>query len=145
METIWKFWDEESFNTYEEYEKNKPDSIFNYYGEKLEEDTNNLLTYEIINNFNDFGEDTLFYCQVPKANPYRDTKYSVLFFKVSYSPTQIYPCSFINLLSEKVYECESVEELKKRIEKEISKEKTKNTLGKLLYHFYDKETIKTIK
>jgi len=147
MEAIWKIWDEESFNNYEEYEKSKPDNIFNYYGEKLEEDTNNLLTYEVINKINDdFKENTFFYCQVPKSNPFhKDTKYSILLFSASYQPLQLYPCRFRNLLSKEVYECESAEELKNRIENEIGQEQTKNALGKLLYHFYDKETIKTIK
>ena len=130
MEKIWKALDDESFNNYEEYEKSKPDNILNYYGEKLEEDTNNLLTYEIINTMDDennFKEHTSFYCQVPKPNPfYKETKYSILLFTVSYTPTKIYPCRFRNSLSKEVYVCESVEELKNRIEKEIKEEQTKN-------------------
>jgi len=86
----------------------------------------------------EYNEKSWFYCIVPE-------KYSFLTFQVSYIPTKLYPCTFMNFISKKSYECENSEELKNRIEKEIRNELTKNTLGKLLYHFYGIETIKTIK
>jgi hypothetical protein len=137
-ENIWKFWDS-SFITIKEYEKNRPKAILEYYGEKLEKDTNNLLTYEIIENITgDNNFSTVFYCMVP------DRKYSIRFFEIIHYALDIYPCQFSSMLTENRYQCSNKEELKEKIEEEIKNAKTKLTLTKLLYRFYDKETFEKI-
>jgi hypothetical protein len=72
------------------------------------------------------------------------SKYNIRFFEVIHDGLNVYPCKFHNILSENRYDCENKEQLKEIIEKEIAHPKTKLTLTKLLYHFYDKETIEKL-
>lgn len=147
MEKLWKFWNNEEFETYKDFENNLPKNILEEYGKALENDFNNLLTYEIIDNVTSitdglYGKNdvkTTFYCIVPEKS------YNIRFFEVSFNLSKVYPCEFHNLLSDNKHTCKDKDELKENIEKEIKHEKITSATGMLLYHFYDKEEIKKLR
>lgn len=137
MEKIWIFANEQE---YKQQEGETPEKILEYYGEKLNEDSNELLEYAI---HTDFIQDsnavkrTLFYAVVPR-------QYEIRLFEIIYSFDNIYPCKFHSYLTENRYDCTTKEILKQRIEEEIANKRLMAKLTSLLHHFYDKEEIEKL-
>lgn len=152
---IWRFWDE-SLGSLEEYERTLPQRLFQEYGELLKEQTDGLLSYDIVpvieQSFT-LSTRIQFYITVPvstkikKRNIYESEFYGyrVLFFESTYTYDKVYPCKFQSLISENRYEASNFDDLREKIEKEIQDDKTGRSIANLLYCFYDEDTIKKLK
>ena len=144
-EKIWKFIDDK-YKSLEEFESLRPETVLKYYGEKLIEDTNKLLNFDIeieIISHEKFPIllETRFFITVSNS----PKSYRSLLFRINYYINNIYPCNFYSLWTKNEYICSSKESLIEKIEEEIKNKKLSNYLGNLLYHFYDEETIKKLK
>lgn len=139
MEKIWSWWNDDEFKDYEEYQSKLPETLLDKYGEQLEKDSNNLLTYEIvpITMQNDTLDQVVILYIIVNDNH----RYNIRVFEITYPFDNVYPCKFYSMLTENKYESHDYEELKKLIEIEIQDKKTMKALSGLIRHFYDKETI----
>jgi hypothetical protein len=151
----WKFWDD-SLGSFEEYENSLPQRLFQEYGELLEKDTENLLSYDIVPTIDQsytLVTKISFFITVPKSDKRkRKTEYESEFFgyripafEVIYSYEKVYPCKFHSFLTENKYDVTSFEDLREKIKTEIKENKTGQALANLIYHFYDEDTIKKMR
>ena len=137
-EKIWTWATEQEFKDYEEYEKNLPQNILEEYGEQLEEDTDNLLTYEIVSQttYNETFSNIVTFMIGPKTNNYK-----INVFQITYPFDKVYPCKVYCMFTENTFYPTDYENLKELIKQEIKSQKTSKAVSGLIHHFYDKETI----
>jgi len=87
MEKIWKFATDEEYKTYQEYEKNKPEKVLEFYGKALEEDMEGMLEYDIVSSVTSIDSFPIylksdFFIQLPKNKTANG--YSVKVFETMY-------------------------------------------------------------
>jgi hypothetical protein len=146
-EKIWKFFDDEAFKSYEEYEANQPSKVLEYYGEALEDDMNKMLEYDVISEVSSIDSYPIylkseFWIKLPKAKI--SNGYNIKVFETLYESDKSYPCKLHSLLTENRYDCLSKEDLTQKILEEIQNKRFMEKINNLLYHFYDKEEIKKL-
>ena len=143
MEKIWKFATDDEYKTNEEYEKNNPKKVLEFYGEALEDDMNGMLKYEIDTSVTSIDSYQIylkseFWILVPENKIPRG--YSVKVFEVLYTD-KLYPCKLHNLLTENRFECYNKEDLTQKIQEEIENKRFMGKIYHLLRHFYSEEEI----
>ena len=134
---IWNIYDKDF--KYEEYQNDKPERLFVYYGNKLEEDTSKLFEYEYSSNVVSLDSfpimcKSVFYIKV-KDN------YKNGIFEITYPSDKLYPCKFHSILTENRYDCNSKEELQTKLELEIANERLGQVLSNILHYFYSNDEV----
>ena len=147
MEKLWKIATDEQYKTEEEYQKNRPEKVLEYYGEALENDMEKMLEYEIVSDITSIDSFPIylksdFYIKIPKnkiANGY-----NIKVFETMYQSDKLYPCKLHSLLTENRYDCSNKEDLTNKIEDELKNERFKEKISYLLRHFYNKEELEKL-
>ena len=135
---VWTWATEQEFKDYEDYEKNLPQNILEEYGKRLEEDTDNLLTYDIFTQttYNETLSNIVGFMIGPKINNYKLNA-----FQFTYPFDKVYPCKVYCMFTENTFYATDYENLREIIEMEIKNQKTSKALSGLIRHFYGKEVI----